>query len=265
MFSTPKDISGNNLGKNCLDLKPSVSHFPETADIETSSDGYAQRFAGEVGAWFLRVQEDATLRLLHAVPNARILDVGGGHGQLTPALVRHGYHVTVLGSDVSCQKRLQPLLARQLCTFDIGNILALPYADQQFDVVVSYRLLPHVQAWQQCIAELTRVAQQAVLIDYPAICSVNYIAPLLFKVKKGLEGNTRPYTSFKEQELLAVFHTHGFYRADRFAEFFLPMVLHRMMRFQSLSWSLEAICRVSGLTAMFGSPVILKLLRSRQV
>ena len=67
-----------------------MSHFPETADIETSSDGYAQRFAGAVGAWFLRVQEDATLRLLHAFPNARILDVGGGHGQLAPPLYAMG-------------------------------------------------------------------------------------------------------------------------------------------------------------------------------
>jgi SAM-dependent methyltransferase len=242
-----------------------MAHFPETADIETSSDGYAQRFAGEVGAWFLRVQAEATLRLLHALPSARILDVGGGHGQLAPVLARHGYHVTVLGSDASCQKRIQELVAHHLCTFDVGNILALPYADQEFDVVVSYRLLPHVQAWQQCISELTRVARQAVLVDYPSICSVNYIAPLLFKVKKGLEGNTRPYTSFKERDLLAAFHMHGFSRGDRFAEFFLPMVLHRMMRFQRLSWSLEAICRISGLTALLGSPVILKLLRSRQV
>jgi 2-polyprenyl-3-methyl-5-hydroxy-6-metoxy-1,4-benzoquinol methylase len=240
-----------------------VSHFPETADIETSSDSYAQRFSGKVGAWFLRVQAEATLRLLHAFPNARILDVGGGHGQLAPVLARQGYQVTVLGSDESCQKRIQALVARNLCTFDVGNILALPYANQEFDIVVSYRLLPHVQAWQQCIAELARVAQQAVLIDYPALYSVNYIAPLLFKVKKGLEGNTRPYTSFKERDVLAEFHTHGFYRSDRFAEFFFPMVLHRMMRFQRLSWSLEALCRVSGLTAMLGSPVILKLLRFR--
>jgi 2-polyprenyl-3-methyl-5-hydroxy-6-metoxy-1,4-benzoquinol methylase len=242
-----------------------VLHFPETADIETSSDSYAQRFSGKVGTWFLQVQAEATLRLLHAFPSARILDVGGGHGQLAPVLARQGYHVTVLGSDESCQKRIQELVARNLCTFDVGNILALPYANQEFEIVVSYRLLPHVQAWKQYISELTRVAQQAVLIDYPSLYSVNYIAPLLFKVKKGLEGNTRPYTSFKERDLLAAFHTHGFYRSDRCAEFFLPMVLHRMMRFQRLSWSLEVLCRVSGLTAMLGSPVILKLLRSRQV
>jgi hypothetical protein len=33
----------------------SWSDFPETADIETSSDDYARRFAGKIGAWFLHV------------------------------------------------------------------------------------------------------------------------------------------------------------------------------------------------------------------
>jgi 2-polyprenyl-3-methyl-5-hydroxy-6-metoxy-1,4-benzoquinol methylase len=239
-----------------------VSPFPETADIETSSDNYAQRFAGEIGAWFLQVQEDITLRMLHPFPAARILDVGGGHGQLAPALVRHGYSVTVLGSDESCQQRIQDLITRNLCAFKVGNILDLPYTNQEFDIVVSYRLLPHVQAWRQCVAELTRVARQAVLIDYPSIRSVNYIAPLLFKVKRGLEGNTRPYTSFKESELLTVFRNNNFQRADRFPEFFFPMVLHRMMKSRGVSALLERFCRIAGLTAILGSPVILKLIRT---
>jgi 2-polyprenyl-3-methyl-5-hydroxy-6-metoxy-1,4-benzoquinol methylase len=238
-----------------------VSPFPETADIETSSDDYARRFAGEVGAWFLRVQEDATMRMLRLYPGARVLDVGGGHGQLAPALVRHGYQVTVLGSDASCQKRIQELIQHNLCAFKVGNVLDLPYVEQEFDIVVSYRLLPHVQQWQQCLAELTRVARQAVLIDYPAIRSVNYIAPLLFKLKKGLEGNTRPYTSFKESELLTVFHHNNFRCAGRFPEFFFPMVLHRMMKHQGWSAFLENACRVVGFTAILGSPVILRLIR----
>ena len=65
----------------------STGDFSETADIETSSDDYAARFAGEIGAWLLKVQEEATLRMLAAYPNAKILDVGGGHGQLTGALI----------------------------------------------------------------------------------------------------------------------------------------------------------------------------------
>ncbi|NEO49979.1 MAG: class I SAM-dependent methyltransferase, partial [Moorea sp. SIO4A3] len=61
----------------------STGDFPETADIETSSEDYASRFAGEIGAWLLKVQEDATLKMLTPYPKATILDVGGGHGQLT--------------------------------------------------------------------------------------------------------------------------------------------------------------------------------------
>jgi ubiquinone/menaquinone biosynthesis C-methylase UbiE len=200
--------------------------------------------------------------MLRSFPQARILDVGGGHGQLAPAFIHQGYQVTVFGSDASCQKRLQGLIDQHLCTFNVGNILHLPYANQEFDVVVSYRLLPHVQEWQLYIAELTRVARQAVMIDYPSIRSVNYIAPLLFSIKKGLEGNTRPYTSFKERELLAIFHAHGFRCTDRFAEFFFPMALHRLMQLQRLSARLENVCRTIGLTAIFGSPIILKLTRA---
>ena len=33
-----------------------MSAFPETADVETSSDDYARRFAGPVGEWFLERQ-----------------------------------------------------------------------------------------------------------------------------------------------------------------------------------------------------------------
>ena len=69
----------------------SYSPFPETADIETSSDEYASRFSGEIGEWFLKVQEDATLGILAPFTQAKILDVGGGHGQLTGALIENNY------------------------------------------------------------------------------------------------------------------------------------------------------------------------------
>ena len=135
--------------------------FPETADIETSSDDYARRFSGEIGDWFLRVQEEATLRMLAPHPGAKILDVGGGHGQLTTALVRHGYQVTVLGSADACKQRIQKYVDENRCSFKVGNILDLPYSDQAFAVVVSYRLLPHVTQWKQFLSELTRVAQES--------------------------------------------------------------------------------------------------------
>lgn len=238
--------------------------FPETADIETSSDDYARRFTGKVGNWFLKVQEEATLRMLQPYPAAKILDVGGGHGQLTPALIQKGYQVTVLGSHNVCQARIQTFVEQQVCTFEVGNVLDLPYSNQAFDVVLSYRLLPHVTQWQRFLSELTRVARKAVILDYPEIRSVNYIAPRLFGFKKRLEGNTRPFTCYRESQLLAVVNPLGFVRADRYPEFFLPMVLHRIGRSPTLSALLENLCRQIGLTTVFGSPVILKLVSERR-
>lgn len=192
---------------------------------------------------------------------ASILDVGGGHGQLTDGLVRNGYRVTILGSSVVCKRRIQNFIDKHLCSFDVGNILNLPYPDQSFDVVVSYRLLPHVTQWKKFIGELSRVAEQAVLIDYPALRSMNCLMPLLFQFKKRLEGNTRRFTSFRESELLEAFESFGFTRAGRYPEFLVPMVVHRMLKSPNLSSAIERVCRLSGATRLFGSPVIFKLVR----
>jgi len=238
-----------------------LMNYPETADIETSSDDYAQRFSGEIGSWFLKVQEKATLKMLSPWPGATILDVGGGHGQLTGFLIHNGYKVSVLGSAEVCKKRIQEFIDKGLCEFTTGNIIELPYPDRAFDVVISFRLLPHVTNWQQLIRELTRVARNSVIVDYPSKRSVNCISSPFFRVKKGLEGNTRPFSLFSEYELLQVFKLYNFTYAERDAEFFLPMVLHRVLKSLYFSLFAEKICRTLGLTRLFGSPVILKLIR----
>ena len=244
-----------------LQKMSSLDRFPETADIETSSADYAVRFSGAIGEWFLSVQQEATLRMLAPHPNAHILDVGGGHGQLMPALIREGYNVTVLGSAPSCEDRIKPWVEAGRCSFVLGNILDLPYPDRTFDVVISYRLLPHVTEWRRFLSELARVARIAVLVDYPATRSVNSVAPLLFGWKKHVEGNTRPFACFRESEPLAVFRSVGYELADRYPEFSFPMVLHRVMRAPRISAGMEALARSSGLTRVLGSPVILKLIR----
>lgn len=243
--------------------------FPETADIETSSDAYASRFAGPIGKWLLQVQSEATLELLQPYPKSSILEVGGGHAQITPQLIASGHTVTVLGSDESCQTRLRPLLEAGQCQFKVGNVLALPYEDNSFDIVISYRFLAHVEQWQAFIRELARVAKRAVLVDYPTLHSINYITPLLFSLKKGVEGNTRPYTCYDETDLLNYAKSLGLIVGDstlarrnqRYAQFFWPMVLHRVLRQPKLSALLEGGTRQLGLSERFGSPVIFKMIK----
>jgi len=235
--------------------------FVEAPDVETSSEDYARRFSGKTGAWFLNVQENATMRMVSQYRGATVLDVGGGHGQLAGPLVRNGYQVTVLGSAEECKGRIQHLLDSDSCAFKLGNILNLPYSDQTFDLAISYRLISHVDHWERLLAELTRVARKAVIIDYPTKHSINAIAPHLFNLKKRLEGNTRPFTCFSEAELLEVFGDHGFVFAERFSEFLFPMVLHRSLKSVRSSSAIESIFRSLGITEHFGSPVILKAVR----
>lgn len=241
-----------------------ATEYPETADIETSSDDYASRFAGPVGEWFLTVQAEATLKMLAPYPAAKILDVGGGHGQLTGPLIDQGYDVTVLASAPQCAQRIERYIAADQCQFDVGNVLELPYEDGAFDVVISYRLLPHVTRWQELLAEFCRVARTAVIVDFPEVRSFNYIAPQLFKFKKKLEGNTRAYLSFRRTDLVQFYGEHGFAYDEHFAEFFLPMVLHRALKKPAVSAAAEDVCRAMRLTNSFGSPVILKMVRSEE-
>lgn len=233
--------------------------FPETADIHTSSEEYAGRFAGSSGAWMLAVQEHIVLRMMRAFPDASILDVGGGHGQLANPLTRDGWRLTVLGSDESCRTRIQSAVDSGLCRFVVGNVIELPFPNNSFDVVLCFRLLTHCERWPELIRELSRVARQAVIVDYPTSQSLNAIAPALFGAKKKFEKNTRVWTLFRHRQVFAEFAQHGFQPVEIRKQFFLPMVLHRMLKFRLLSASLEGLCRVLGLTRWAGTPVIVRV------
>jgi 2-polyprenyl-3-methyl-5-hydroxy-6-metoxy-1,4-benzoquinol methylase len=237
----------------------SAQPFPETADIETSSDDYATRFAGSAGQWMLEVQERLTLDVLAGFPGASVLDVGGGHGQITRPLCRAGHAVTVLGSAESCRHRIADLVEAGRCRFDVGNVVELPYSDHSFDVVVSFRLLTHCERWPQLVAELCRVARRAVVVDYPTSQSVNAIAPALFGAKKRIEKNTRTWRLFRHDEVREAFAHNGYALAEQRKQFFLPMVLHRALGRRALCAAIEAAPRALGLTALFGSPVIVRM------
>src|SRR5688572_9832056 len=108
----------------------------EDADVETSSDAYARRFSGGVGEWFLAVQRDATLALMAPLgPRLRVLDVGGGHGQLAGPLADAGHEVTVAGSADACRHRVQPLVDAGRVRWSTGDLLRLPFEPRAFDIV----------------------------------------------------------------------------------------------------------------------------------
>ena len=232
------------------------------ADIETASAGYASRFQGPVGAWMLGRQEQTTLDLLQGISARSVLEVGGGHGQLTGALIQAGYHVTVQGSSDICQVRISNLVNTGQCAFVVGSFLNLPFPDQSFDAVVSVRLIMHSEQWPRLIGEMCRVAKRSVIVDYPLASGLNALAPLLFGAKKKLEKNTRSWRNFTHREVAASFTQHGFKAATRRGQFIFPMVIHRTLKQRPLSAALEGMAGGLGLHRILGSPVLARFDRS---
>lgn len=232
--------------------------YPETADIETASDDYASRFSGPVGNYFLQVQTKLTLDLLKDLPLASVLDVGGGHAQLTRPLIDNGYKVTVTGSADICRERLDRCCEQDSFQYLTCDTLNLPFQDNEFDVVMAFRLLPHTHQWQRLIKEMCRVAGKTIILDYPDKRSANILYDLLFDLKKNMEGNTRTYTLFSRKELADELDTNHFNQPRFRPEFFVPMVIHRKLKNPAISKALEVVFRLTGMTGLFGSPIILR-------
>jgi ubiquinone/menaquinone biosynthesis C-methylase UbiE len=232
----------------------------ENADVDSSSEEYARRFAGPIGRWFLDVQTEITLGALAGLPRgATILDVGGGHAQAAPPLIEAGYRVTVVGSDPSCGIRLAPWTSAGRCRFEVADLQRLPYRDGSFDAVVCYRLLAHSVAWTRLVAELCRVAAHRVVVDYPARRSVNIVSQRFFDLKRSIEGvMTRRFSLFSRQEIAQAFGAAGFTVAQEWPQFLLPMALYRLAGSVRIARAAEWPGRAMGLTRVLGSPVIVR-------
>ena len=242
-----------------LEDKSNYKIESQKADIETSSEDYATRFSGKVGEYFLEKQTRITLKFLKQWPDAKILDVGGGHAQLSVPLVKENYNITVVGSDETCRKRLDRFLAPHSFQFKTGNLLQLPFGNKSYDIVICFRLLTHEDNWKVQISELCRVAKYAIVVDYPDIRSFNIFYKFLFDVKKRIEGNTRTFRNFSRKEIAEEFAKNGFNKPIFQPEFFFPMLIHRKIKLVNLSKVIERFFTILGLTKLFGSPVILKV------
>jgi len=235
--------------------------FSDQADADTSTDAYARRFAGPVGAWFLEVQRRIVLDLLSPWPGANLLDLGGGHAQVAASLIAAGHRLTVAGSRETCRERLDRTLPPGSFAYRTADLLDLPWPDRSFDVVLSLRFLSHVIHWQRLLQEMCRVARHAVVLDYADRRSFNLIVGPLFAAKRRLERNTRRYHVFDRNVLVEEFARHGFGSPVARPQFFFPMAVHRAVGLVPFTRTLEGACGAMGATRLLGSPVILRVQR----
>ncbi|MDD2943015.1 MAG: class I SAM-dependent methyltransferase [bacterium] len=241
----------------------SATHSIDTTiapDIATASDDYSRRFSGPVGDYFLERQNSIICSMLpDSGKSLKILEVGGGHLQITPFLLALGHEVHVHGSSKEALHRFDALKKEHPEHLQqiISPLSSLPYPDRHFDVVIGIRLMAHCDDWKDVLGEMCRLSRGQVIIDYPPESSFNLLYPLLYRFKQKAEGNTRPFLRFSPQVLHDFLKERSFLELQEEREFFLPMVLHRFLKQRRFSELSEGLAQSLGITKILGSPVIL--------
>jgi len=130
------------------------------ADIGTSYDRVAEHYAAEYFDELSRKPFDCDLltRFAQGLPrNARVCDVGSGPGHIARYLANQGFAVTGIdlsSAMVTTARRLNPGM-----TFETGDMLRLPFADQWFAGIAAFYSLIHIERelLPRALMELYRV------------------------------------------------------------------------------------------------------------
>lgn len=132
-----------------------------------------------VTAHAVRTAQDSAAYLLpHLRPGMDVLDVGCGPGSITVGLAAAVAPGRTVGIDASAEvldtARETATAAGVPVTFQVADVMALPFADGSFDVVHAHQVLQHLGDPVGALRELRRVARPGGLlavrdVDYSAI------------------------------------------------------------------------------------------------
>ena len=141
--------------------------------------------------------------------------------------------------------------------FLVGDAHALDFPDRSFDVALSLRVVMHTPEWRQCIAELCRVAERLVIVDYPSAHSFAAIESIARRIAHAVGFDTEPYRVFTDRAIATAFASHGFRIRSVHRQFVFPIALHKAIGSRRFTMSVEGLLDRLGLLGFFGSPITL--------
>lgn len=114
---------------------------------------------GGVSYFFNEMLEmPTTLKLLGDVRGKKILDLGCGPGRYSKILTSKG--AKVIGIDNSKTSIDLARLEAPNAEFLVGDIEKLPFANGEFDVVISTLVIGHLESWKRVLSEANRVLKK---------------------------------------------------------------------------------------------------------
>lgn len=154
---------------------------------------------------------------------------------------------------------MRELVLSNKCRYITGDLNNYLLPERSYDIVISFRLVNHLDHWKEFLHKLSRTARNAIIVDFAPLHSFNCTYTMFFWLKRLIEGDTtRHFYVFDERDVVETFRDSGFRPTARNAQFFLPMVLHRTLKILPVSMGIETLFRRLTLTDRFGSPLILR-------
>lgn len=236
-------------------------HYSYTlyADPEIARQFDDRRFGGPIGELVASTQARVLANFVGRIQGRPILDVGTGTGRAALLMARGGAKVT--GVDAS-EEMLA--IARQRAAeqglavgFRAGDAHRLDFPDRSVDVVISLRVIMHTPRWADCVAELCRVADQLVILDYPSARSVAWLQSLGRRAIAAVGGRTEPYRVFSHAQVVDALRRSGFRVRSVHRQFVLPIAVHKAINSPRFTVTVEGWLDRIGLLRLFGSPVTL--------
>jgi ubiquinone/menaquinone biosynthesis C-methylase UbiE len=220
----------------------------------------SRRFSGPIGEMIAHSQARVLANMVGRIKDREVLDVGTGTGRAALILALGGARVTAVDASEEMLAIARQRAAEQMITaikFQRGDAHALDFADRSFDAVVSLRLLMHAPQWKRCIAELCRVAERLVIVDYPSATSVALFESLARRVMHSAGIKTEPYRVFTGGAIDDAFDRNGFRIRSVHRQFVLPIAFHKAIGSRRFTTSTERLLDHARLLKHFGSPVTL--------
>lgn len=132
----------------------------ETQVAFNDADAY-ERY---MGRWSRAVGEKF-LAWLAPPKNVRWLDLGCGTGAFTDLILKHGAPASVTGVDPAPAQVEHAKKSFPAAEFRVGDSMALPFEDGEFDVIASALVLHFIPDRAKAFAEMRRVAKIGGLIS----------------------------------------------------------------------------------------------------
>ena len=229
------------------------------ADPDMARSFDRRRFSGPIGELVAKSQARVLANMVGRIKDREMLDVGTGTGRAALILALGGARVTAVDASEEMLAIARQRAAEQLLTikFQRGDAHALDFADRSFDAVVSFRMLMHTPQWKRCVAELCRVAERLVIVDYPSATSVAVMESLARRVMHSAGMKTEPYRVFTHRTITDAFDRNGFRIRSVHRQFVLPIAFHKALGSRRFTLWSENVLDHAGLLKPFGSPVTL--------